>query len=252
MAIAAHPDDIEFLMAGTLLLLKERGFQIHYFNLSTGNCGSMNTKAAATRRARLREAKAAAALLGATFYPPIADDLEIIYSVPLIRKVASVIRKAAPQILLVPSLRDYMEDHTETARIAVTAAFARGMPNFKVNPARKPISSEITVYHALPHGLRDELGAEIRPSLFINTASVQNQKRSALAAHRSQKDWLDASQGMGSYLQVMDDMSGAIGQMSGRFQHAEGWRKHSHLGFCDAQADPLRAALSDLAFEIIR
>ncbi len=29
MAIAAHPDDIEFFMAGTLLLLKQNGYQIH-------------------------------------------------------------------------------------------------------------------------------------------------------------------------------------------------------------------------------
>ena len=41
MAIAAHPDDIEFMMAGTLILLKESGYEIHYMTLSDGNCGSM-------------------------------------------------------------------------------------------------------------------------------------------------------------------------------------------------------------------
>lgn len=40
IAIGSHPDDIEFMMAGTLLLLKEAGSQIHYLNLSIGNCGS--------------------------------------------------------------------------------------------------------------------------------------------------------------------------------------------------------------------
>ena len=40
IAIAAHPDDIEFYMAGTLLLLKQAGWKIHYLNLSSGNCGS--------------------------------------------------------------------------------------------------------------------------------------------------------------------------------------------------------------------
>ena len=47
LAIAAHPDDIEFMMAGTLLLLKERGWEIHYFNLSTGNRGSARHNAPA-------------------------------------------------------------------------------------------------------------------------------------------------------------------------------------------------------------
>ena len=33
LAIAAHPDDIEFMMAGTLLLLKEKGCLLNYFNI---------------------------------------------------------------------------------------------------------------------------------------------------------------------------------------------------------------------------
>jgi LmbE family N-acetylglucosaminyl deacetylase len=40
IAIAAHPDDIELTMVGTLLLLKKAGYEIHYMNLSGGNCGS--------------------------------------------------------------------------------------------------------------------------------------------------------------------------------------------------------------------
>ena len=41
----------------------------------------------------------------------------------------------------------------------------------------------------------------------------------------------------------MQDMSLAIGRLSRRFKYAEGWRRHSHLGFCAAGADPLREAL---------
>jgi len=37
LAIAAHPDDIEFVMAGTLRLLRDAGWEVHYLNLSTGN-----------------------------------------------------------------------------------------------------------------------------------------------------------------------------------------------------------------------
>ena len=40
IAIAAHPDDIEFLMSGTLMLLRSHGYQIHYWNLANGCCGS--------------------------------------------------------------------------------------------------------------------------------------------------------------------------------------------------------------------
>ena len=243
LAIAAHPDDIEFCMAGTLLQLRRTGWNIHYFNLASGNCGNAQMNAAQTRATRRREAMAAARSLCATFHPPLVDDLEIVYSVPLLRQVAAVIRQARPRVVLTHSPQDYMEDHMTTSRLAVTAAFARGMPNFRTRPARQAADHPVTVYHALPHGLRDGLRRSVMAGAYVNTAAVHDAKRATLACHHSQKDWLDVSQGMDSYLRAMDEFSLAVGRMSGRFKHAEGWRRHSHLGFCDANADPLAEAL---------
>ena len=243
IAIAAHPDDIEFVMAGTLLLLKQRGWEIHYFNLSTGNCGSVRYNDAQTRRWRLAEAKRAANVLGAHFHPPIADDLEIFYDIKLLRRVAAVIREAKPSIVLTHSPQDYMEDHMNTSRLAVTAAFARGMPNFWTAPRREAVQGEVTVYHAMPHGHCDGLRQKILAELFVNTASVHATKLAALAEHRTQQEWLDVSQGLNSYLRAMEDASRAVGKMSRRFKYAEGWRRHSHLGFSAEESDPLREAL---------
>jgi LmbE family N-acetylglucosaminyl deacetylase len=245
IAIAAHPDDIEFVMAGTLLLLKERGWRIHYFNLSSGNCGSVRYDAKETRRRRLTEARRAAKILGAHFHPPIADDLEVFYDIKLLRRVAAVIREARPSIVLTHSPQDYMEDHMNTSRLAVTAAFARGMRNFQTTPRRETFAGDTTVYHAMPHGLCDGMRQPIVPELFVNTSPVQQVKLSALSEHRSQQEWLDASQGMNSYLHAMDEASLAVGRMSRRFKHAEGWRRHSHLGFCSEDADPLCEALGN-------
>ena len=64
-----------------------------------------------------------------------------------------------------------------------------------------------------------------------------------LAAHRSQKDWLDKSQGMDSYVNSMVAMTGEVGQMSGKFKFAEGWIKHLHAGLCAPDADPVKDAL---------
>lgn len=244
LAIAAHPDDIEFCMAGTFLLLKAAGWEIHYLNLSTGNCGSMTMSAARTRTVRRAEAKRAAEILGAHWHPPMCDDLEILYEVKTLRRLAAVIRDVKPGIVLTHSPQDYMEDHMNTSRLAVTAAFTRGMPNFQTTPARRAVEGDVTVYHAMPHGLRDGLRRRIVPGLFVNTASVHTTKRAALTAHTSQKAWLDVSQGMDSYLIAMDEMSAAIGKMSRRFQHAEGWRRHSHLGFSATEIDPLAKSLA--------
>ncbi len=140
-----------------------------------------------------------------------------------------------------------MEDHMMTSRLSVTAAFARGMPNYQTLPRRVATDQEVTLYHTMPHGLRDGLGRIVQPGLFVDTTQVHDRKREALACHRSQKEWLDLSQGMDSYLRAMDDMSRAIGRMSRRFHYAEGWRRHSHLGFCSAVTDPLRTELGKLS-----
>ena len=53
LAIAAHPDDIEIGMAGTMLRLAEAGWDLHYFNLSCGNGGSLEMDGEETARQRL-------------------------------------------------------------------------------------------------------------------------------------------------------------------------------------------------------
>ena len=247
LAIAAHPDDIEFLMAGTLLLLRRAGWTIHYFNIARGNLGSMRWDARKTARVRREEARASARLLGATWHPPICDDLEIFYTDRLLRRVCAVVRKAAPTIVLTHSPEDYMEDHMIASRLAVTAAFARGMPNYRTTPPRRAFPGATTVYHALPHGLCDGLRRPIQPELFIDTSAVQKEKRAYLACHASQKEWLDATQGMDSYLNAMDAFSAEVGRMSGKYKYAEGWRRHAHLGFCAEADDPLRDLLDNAA-----
>jgi N-acetylglucosamine malate deacetylase 1 len=243
LAIVAHPDDIEFYMAGTLLLLRQAGYETHYLTVASGSCGSAEHDARTVRAIRRRESQHAARLLGAHWHPSFTDDLEIVYELRLLRRLAAVIREVRPTIVLTHSPQDYMEDHTNTSRLAVSAAFARGMPNFRTEPRRAAFDEDVTVYHAMPHGLRDPLGRRVKPGAFVNTTSVHPRKQEALVAHVSQKAWLDASQGMDSYLHAMDEMSLAVGRMSRRFQHAEGWRRHLHLGFCADDADPLRDAL---------
>ena len=242
IAITAHPDDIEFRVAGTLLLLKERGWDIHYFNVSRGNCGSVQHDSETTARIRLEEGKEAARILGAQFHPPIANDMEIVYTPELMRKVAAAIRLAKANIVLTHSPQDYMEDHMNTCRLAVTAAFARGIPNFKAGRA-SAWSDDTTVYHAMPVGLSDGLRRRIAPGTFVNTASVQEQKLAALACHESQQNWLQVSQGTNSYLQQMQEIALAVGRMSKRFRVAEGWRRHHHQGFSATDSDPMAEAL---------
>jgi LmbE family N-acetylglucosaminyl deacetylase len=88
IAIAAHPDDIEFMMAGTLLLLKNKGYEIHYLNLSSGNLGTSELEEEIMKEIRFKEAQQSAALLGAHFHVPFCNDLEIFYEEKPLRQLA--------------------------------------------------------------------------------------------------------------------------------------------------------------------
>lgn len=245
MAIAAHPDDIEFFMSGTLMLLRDAGYEIHYMNLANGCCGTTQYDRQTIAEIRREEAKAAAESIGAVFHESICNDLEIFYDKPTLAKVASAVRQVAPNVLLTHSPSDYMEDHTNTCRLAVTAAFTRGMPNFPVAPPRSIVEGIVTVYHAQPYGNRDPLRRPVEPDLFVDTGSVIDRKVEMLAFHKSQKQWLDESQGLDSYLQTLCDLDAEVGRMSAMFPFAEGWRRHLHLGFCDETDDPLAEALAE-------
>jgi len=245
LAIAAHPDDIEFCMAGTMLRLRDAGCEIHFCNLSSGHCGTMEEDAATIAGRRWEEAQAAAAIAGATIHPPITHDMAIFYNERQLRQVAALVRKVRPGIVLTHAPADYMEDHMNTSRLAVTAAFCRGMPNYLTDPMLPPVTGDCVVYHAMPHGLRDPLRRRVRAELYVHIADQMATKKAMLAAHVSQKAWLDASQGMDSYLSAMAELNREVGRLAGVFDYAEGWRRHQHYGFGPEHFDPLRDLLGD-------
>ena len=246
LAIFAHPDDLEFVGAGTMLLLGRAGWDLHVMHLANGNCGSVEMDAASIAAKRLEEAREGARRIGARYTPPIANDLELLYTVPNLRKVAAVVREAMADIVLTHAPADYMEDHTNACRLAVSAAFARGAPNFETDPPAATYTNDVTIYHAMPHGLRDPLRRRVAAGCFVDTTLVQDEKRAALSAHESQRSWLDVSQGMDSYLASMDEAARELGHLSGGFEFAEGWRRHLHLGFSATEIDPLAEVLGPL------
>ena len=242
LAIGAHPDDIEFMMAGTLILLGRAGWSLHYMNLCDGRCGAAEGTVQQIVATRDAESRRASDTIGATYHPPIAVDLQLAHDTPTIAKVVAVIRRVRPRVLLVHSPLDYMEDHTTAARIAVTAAFARGMPHYPSEPPAPPVTGDVTVYHALPYGLLDPLRNPVRPHLYVDITPAIDLNRRMLACHESQARWLAASQGV-SYLDALDCFARTVGEMSSRFQYAQGWQRRNHLGFSAADSDPLADAL---------
>lgn len=243
LAAVAHPDDIEFMMAGTLLLLKAAGAEIHLWNLANGSCGTIRHSPDEIVRMRRQEAQDAAGIAGGKAHSPLFNDCGIFYDELCLARVAAVVRDIQPTIILTHSPQDYMEDHQNTCRLVVTAGFCRGMPNFLTEPSRPAYDAPVAIYHGLPHGLCDGLRQVIQPDFYVDIGAVLATKRDMLAQHRSQKEWLDASQGMDAYIQEMESISREVGRMSGRFEYAEGWRRHAHLGFGPEDLNPLQDLL---------
>ncbi len=245
-AIAAHPDDIELSMAGTLLMLKKAGYEIHYMNISNGDLGSMIHDRETTAKIRRLEAMASAAMAGAVFHESIGRDIEILYTKELYSALVPEIREADPEIILTHSPCDYMEDHINAGRLAVSAAFFRGIPNCPVTRPAKPVETQVAIYHAMPHGLRDQLNRPVVPELLVNTAETVDFQKKMLCCHKSQKEWLDVTQGPDVYLKTIDERGEMCAKFSsGRYRIAEGWIQHNPMGYCLPGFNPLADALKD-------
>ena len=244
-AVVAHPDDIEFGMAGTLSLLVKAGFEPHMMNLSRSNLDSNELSEAEITRIRRREAERSADVIGAVYHPPITNDLMIFYEDGLLRKMSALVREIRPTIVLLPSLNDYMEDHTNTARLVVTACFSRAMKHYRSDPPHEPCEQDVYLYHAQPHLNVDGMRNRVVPELFVNIGTEIETKTRMLGCHESQRQWLDETQGLDDYVESMRRSSAEVARMSGRedWQYAEGFRQHSHVGFSAADRDVLAEVL---------
>lgn len=245
LGVHSHPDDIEFVMAGTMFLLGERGCELHYMNIANGCYGTAEYSKEEIIRIRREESIAATKVMGATYHESIADDMGVFYTEEMIRRMTAVVREVQPDIVLTASPQDYMEDHMNSCRIAVGGTFVRAMNNYVSIPPQPATEKDVTVYHAMPHGLVDGLRNPIVPDFFVDVADVIDRKGEMLACHRSQKDWLDRTQGMGSYVDTMKELTQQAGALSGVYRYAEGWRRHLHFGYSRTEQTPLEDLLGD-------
>jgi len=246
LAVGAHPDDIEFLMAGTLALLGDAGYELHMMTIGNGNCGTAEYTHEEIIRIRGREARNAAALIGATYHRGLVNDIEIFYEDELLRRVTGRVRQIKPNIVLTHSPQDYMEDHMNTSRLMVSACFCRGMRNWQSIPREQPTFQDCYIYHAQPLGNLDPLRNPIVPSLLVDVTDKVAVKGDMLREHKSQKNWLDVSQGKDAYIDAMREMAEQVADMSdSSVEYAEGWRQHLHVGLSGQDGDPISEVLGD-------
>lgn len=229
----AHPDDCEFLAAGTLALLVEKDWHIHIVTMTPGDCGSMNLGPIETAIVRQDEGKKAAKVIGATYHCLEFGDLKVVFGQETISRALQLTRKIAPSLVITHSLADYHLDHEETAKITRAAAFGFAIPNATTGYIPKG-SALPHLYYADPIGGTDIYGTRISPTTYVDITSIMRTKTQALRAHSSQREWLLKYHGMDQYIESMQQFSAVRGQEIG-VKYAESFRQnkgHPYPKYC--------------------
>lgn len=224
LAIVAHPDDAEFLCAGTLALLHKKEWEIHIATMTAGDCGSKSLSRAEISEIRKKEASRATAILDGTYYCLNQDDLFIFYDRKSILKVIELIRKVHPAMVFTMSPDCYLVDHEETSRLAQTACFGAGLVNV-VTPGWEPLDYIPHLYYLEPMEGKDKFGRKISATTIVDISSVMDTKKEMLSCHESQREWLRAHHGMDEYVESMQRQSARTGSEVS-VKYAEGFRQH--------------------------
>lgn len=236
LSVLAHPDDAEFLCAGTLLrLAREHGWDIHIASMTPGDCGSAEHTTEEIARIRRGEGAAAAKRLGGTYHCVEERDLSIFYDAPTVAKVTNLLRMVRPRVVFTHSPDDYMLDHEMTSRLVRAAAFNAPIPLFLAGRGGPPPIDHIPhLYYCDPIEGKDPLGRPVPPGFRVDVSGVIDEKAALLACHASQRNWLLKHHGVDQYLNAMREWSAARGREAG-VEFAEGFRQH--LGHSYPQAN---------------
>lgn len=228
LAILAHPDDAELMCAGTLALLKKRGWEIHIATMAPGDKGTAVHTREEISKIRKAEAAKSAAILDGTYHCLEFEDAYILYDRASINATSGLIRKIQPDIVITASPQDYMVDHEMTSMIVQTACFVCGVKNMEVEePAFEPVPY---LYYTDPMDGVDKLGNPIIPSMYVDITSEITTKENMLACHASQRDWLLKHHKVDEYLLAMKRFAAVRGKEAGR-EYAEGFRQHLGHGY---------------------
>jgi len=187
LAIAAHRDDVEQTCGGTLLAMHARGWNTGILDLTRGESGTRGT--AAEREA---EAIAAARILNVAHREALdLPDGNVENTLPNRMKIAEVLRRLRPRIVILPYWQGRHPDHYTTATLGYEACFISGL--VKMDIPGEPHRPYKILYASLY--------ADVRPSFVVDITPHIEQRYQALAAYRSQY----ASQSTGNSIFVRED-----------------------------------------------
>jgi bacillithiol biosynthesis deacetylase BshB1 len=175
LAIAAHRDDVEQTCGGTLLVQQALGWRTGILDLTQGESGTRGTAAD-----RAREAADAARILRVTHREALdLPDGNVENTLANRLKVATILRRLRPRVVILPYWQGRHPDHYTTATLGYEACFAAGLSKL-----------DLPAGHGTPHRpykiLYASLYADVRPTFVVDISEHIETRLAALLAYRSQ------------------------------------------------------------------
>ena len=226
LAIMPHPDDIEILCAGTLIRLRDAGCEIHAATMTPGDKGSAVLSREQIAGIRREEARNAAGTLGAASYSCLEfEDLSIVFDNDSRRRVAGLMRRITPAIVITTPPIDYMFDHEITSQLVRDACFNASVRNYETLGGEPPSTHIPYLYYTDPVGGVDLYGAPSQIGRLVDISAVMDRKAEALSCHVSQRAWLQKQHGLDDYVDSMKRWGADRGALIG-VEYAENLRQH--------------------------
>jgi N-acetylglucosamine malate deacetylase 1 len=178
LAIMAHPDDVELVCGGTLLVSAMLGRRVGIVDLTAGETGSRGTVGI-----RAQEAAEAARILGVVVRENLGLPDAHLVNTPATREtVIRAIRTHRPSIVITHARQGRHPDHIAAAQLVRDACFLSGLKNLVPElPAFRPRK----VLHAI--SFREDA---IAPSFIVDITDALEQKLAAIRCYQSQFDGL--------------------------------------------------------------
>lgn len=174
LAIAAHPDDVELSVGGTLLKLAARGYQTGVLDLTRGEGGTRGTP-----EMRATEAQAAAALLGLSVRENLdLGDAHIWVNEASRIQVVRALRRLRPRVVFTQFWDDPHPDHAHTSQLVREAAHVAGLAKYDADFGLARWRPSSLAYFLFPR--------TVAPTFIVDISAHFDRKWEAIYAHASQ------------------------------------------------------------------
>jgi LmbE family N-acetylglucosaminyl deacetylase len=128
LVIGAHPDDADIKTGGTSSLWCRLGHQVHLVSVTDGSAGHQTMRGPALAERRRAEARAAGAVIGATYTVLEFPDAGLLPTLEARHRLIRLIRGVRPDLILTHRPTDYHPDHRYTATLVQDAAYLVTVP----------------------------------------------------------------------------------------------------------------------------